>query len=117
MGIVRATTRNRFLTEYAQMLRSEVNGLIPIHRVIIQSSQVSTVCLERRISDYLAVDTPALGLVLTRAEPNEYLDEFTYRENSILIQRPSASMEDLQRWSNVQAWKDSALIISSLAPF
>lgn len=110
-------TRDRFLMEYAQVVRRELNQYVEgsgaVHRASVLAGSISQVIIE-----VLGEGQPWEELRLTR-QSDDWLPSYTsiiefQAPNKIMVTRPSKTLEQMLAWSNVKAWDDTGYIIGHI---
>lgn len=111
----RKLTKSRFIGQYAQDLARELNEFVEnaglIHSIApIQIGDHALVSLEimQQGEDWTCIPREI------RFEEPLPQQEISYSSHTLRIYKPSRTFDDLQRWSNVQAWLDSTRIISEV---
>lgn len=112
--VLKPRLRDRFLKEYAKLLResldefTEGSGLR--HRISIRPGEISQVVVE-------AHDPSDPWSERFIPQDEDWIPSYTTPIDirppfQVTISRLSMRLEDMLKWSNVQAWDDSSYIIS-----
>jgi hypothetical protein len=114
---IKPRLRDKFLMQYAEALRTELNqfteGGAVVHKASVLAGRSSQVVIE-----FLPLGEPWAELKLTR-QPDDWLPkrnaiiEF-HAPNRVTVTRSSEWFDEMLQWSNVKAWEDAGFIIGHI---
>jgi hypothetical protein len=116
---IKSRLRNRFLVDYAKLLRDDldefVDGSGTVHRASVLAGRTSQVIIEVFNADSHHYKPE----IVPTNQPPEWLPNANAiisfeAPNRVIVTRPSEYFEQMLHWSNVQAWEDAGFIISHI---
>lgn len=111
---LRFNTRDKFLLAYAKTLCDHLNNFLEDSGFYVGTPYIEASAISRmRLLHCQEMAIHAARLVRVECVP-ECNEVISYDEKYIYITKPSATLEDIKGWSNVEAWIDAGIIISSV---